>query len=110
MYPPQPPPPAAAPASGVAAAALVFGIIGLLSSWCLAGLPSIIAIVLGHVAARQTKSGVRSGHGVGVAGLVLGYVVVVPAVVVFVVLLATNPAPIAEAVNMVIGFFMSLFS
>ncbi|MEV4571025.1 DUF4190 domain-containing protein [Nonomuraea sp. NPDC049419] len=91
----------------MAAAALVFGILGLLGGWCLAGLPSIIAIILGHVAARQTKNGARSGHGVGVAGLVLGYVAVVPAIVVFIALFAIYPDQFAELINTTLGWLLS---
>jgi uncharacterized protein YqgC (DUF456 family) len=94
-------PPQANPQSGAATAALVFGIIGVLGSWCLFGLPSIAAIVLGHMAARQTKNGARSGHGMGVTGLVLGYVVVIPAIIVSVILVVafSHPAALADWLN-----------
>jgi hypothetical protein len=37
------------------------------------GLTSIPAIVTGHLAAGETKTGERGGHGQAVTGLVLGY-------------------------------------
>lgn len=88
----------------MATASLVFGIIGLVSSWCLFGLPSLAAIVLGHAATRQTKRGL-GGHGMAVAGLALGYVVVLPGVIVslIVVLSFTSPVSLAEWMNTVIG-------
>ncbi|MFI6387067.1 DUF4190 domain-containing protein [Nonomuraea sp. NPDC050547] len=87
--------------SGTAVGSLVCGIVGLVVSWCLFGIPSIVAIVMGHVAARQTKRGLRGGHGMAVAGLILGYVVVVPAVLVsaFVVLAYLKPGTTSAAVN-----------
>ncbi|WP_130335515.1 DUF4190 domain-containing protein [Micromonospora kangleipakensis] len=37
-----------------------------------------MAVILGHIALRETRDGARSGHGMAVAGLVLGYVFVAP--------------------------------
>ncbi|MFI7575873.1 DUF4190 domain-containing protein [Micromonospora sp. NPDC049497] len=64
--------------SGLATASLVLGIFGVLGGWCLFGLPCVLAVILGHVAMRETRDGTRSGHGMAVAGLVLGYVFVGP--------------------------------
>ncbi|MDZ5443406.1 DUF4190 domain-containing protein [Micromonospora sp. 4G57] len=64
--------------SGMATASLVLGILGVLGGWCLFGLPCILAVILGHVALAETRDGRRSGHGMAVAGLVLGYVFVGP--------------------------------
>ncbi|SCF16394.1 protein of unknown function (DUF4190) [Micromonospora viridifaciens] len=64
--------------SGMATASLVLGILGVLGGWCLFGLPCILAVILGHLALRETRDGTRSGHGMAVAGLVLGYVFVAP--------------------------------
>jgi hypothetical protein len=72
--------PVAAPSSGISTAAMVLGIVGLVSSWFLLGLPSVLAVIFGHIGVAATKDGTRSGRGQAVAGLVLGYVVIVPAV------------------------------
>lgn len=64
--------------SGMATASMVLGILGVLGGWCLFGLPCILAVVLGHLALRETRDGTRSGHGMAVAGLVMGYVFVGP--------------------------------
>ncbi|MEV4223794.1 DUF4190 domain-containing protein [Nonomuraea sp. NPDC049725] len=91
-----------APTSGLATASLVFGIIGLIGCGCLFGIPSIVAIVLGHAATGKTRPGLRGGHGLAVAGLILGYVVLVPAIVVsgiMVYALITEPAMVAGWVN-----------
>ncbi|MEU5725017.1 DUF4190 domain-containing protein [Micromonospora sp. NPDC047738] len=86
-------------ASGMAAASLVLGILGVLGGWCLFGLPCVLAVILGHVAMRETRDGTRSGHGMAVAGLVLGYVFVGPMIIFTVmvffgsVLSAATPTP-----------------
>ncbi|OKI61672.1 DUF4190 domain-containing protein [Micromonospora sp. CB01531] len=85
--------------SGMATASLVLGILGVLGGWCLFGLPCILAVILGHVAMRETRDGTRSGHGMAVAGLVLGYVFVGPMIIFTVmvffgsVLSAATPTP-----------------
>ncbi|MCW3844001.1 DUF4190 domain-containing protein [Micromonospora yasonensis] len=85
--------------SGTATASLVLGILGVLGGWCLFGLPCILAVILGHLAMRETRDGTRSGHGMAVAGLVLGYVFVGPMILFTVmvffgsVLSAATPTP-----------------
>lgn len=69
------------PASGAATWALVTGIIGLLVGWCLFGLPSIAAVILGHIGERQTKDDRTTGRGMAVTGLVLGYVGIIPGII-----------------------------
>lgn len=66
------------PTSGTATASMVLGILGVLGGWCLFGLPCILAVILGHVGLRETRHGTKSGRGMAVAGLVLGYVFVGP--------------------------------
>jgi hypothetical protein len=61
------------PASGLAIAALVCGILGLFTG----GITSIPAVICGHLAWPDTKSGRATGHGMTVAGLVLGYLLIV---------------------------------
>ncbi|MFE9691921.1 DUF4190 domain-containing protein [Micromonospora sp. NPDC005806] len=85
--------------SGMATTSLVLGILGVLGGWCLFGLPCILAVILGHLAMRETRDGTRSGHGMAVAGLVLGYVFVGPMILFTVmvffgsVLSAATPTP-----------------
>jgi hypothetical protein len=57
---------------------LVFGILGLLAGCCTFGVPSIIAVLLGHSALAETRNGRKAGHGMAIAGLILGYLLVVP--------------------------------
>lgn len=61
------------PTSGTATAAMIMGVIGVLGGWCMFGLPCFIAVLLGHAAMKETKTGARGGHGMAVAGLILGY-------------------------------------
>ncbi|GAA4560504.1 DUF4190 domain-containing protein [Planotetraspora kaengkrachanensis] len=69
-------------ASKYATASLVFGIIGLVGGCCLYALPCMAAVVLGHVGMAETKNGRKSGRGSAIAGLILGYVVVIPAILI----------------------------
>jgi hypothetical protein len=71
------------PSSGMATASLVFGIFGILGGWCLLGIPCIIAVVCGHAGLSQTKNGTMGGRGQAVAGLIMGYLVVGPAIFAF---------------------------
>lgn len=82
-------PPLARPTSGLATASMVLGIIGLLVGWCSFGIPSIIAVFLGHAALKETKTGVRGGHGMAIAGLILGYILALPMLVFTIVWIVT---------------------
>jgi predicted outer membrane lipoprotein len=68
-----------APTSGLAVTSLVLSLVGLLLC-CAFGIPSLIAVICGHLALRETKSGAKSGQGMAVAGLVMGYLIIVPAI------------------------------
>jgi hypothetical protein len=87
------------PASGPAVASMVLGILGVLGGWCLFGLPCLLAVVLGHVGLHETRDNAKSGRGMAVAGLVLGYVFVVPMVLLTVMVFfggligAATPSP-----------------
>jgi Domain of unknown function (DUF4190) len=67
--------------SGTATASLVFGIIGLCGGFLILAIPNIIAVILGHMANKEIREshGWIGGQGLATAGLVLGYIVVVPA-------------------------------
>lgn len=71
-----------APTSGYAVTSLVLSIIGLVTGCCSFGIPSIIAVLCGHLGLSDTKNGQRSGRGMAVAGLVMGYLVAAPAAVI----------------------------
>lgn len=76
-YPPAPygpPQPFVVPTSGIAVAALIMGLISVFGGFFLV-IPQVAAIILGHVAARETKDGRRGGHGMAVAALITGYLV-----------------------------------
>lgn len=72
--------PAVPPTSGYATASLIMGILGLCTV-----LPSILAVLFGHMALKETRDGFKGGHGLAVAGLILGYVIVVPVAVMLVI-------------------------
>ncbi|MBB5478712.1 DUF4190 domain-containing protein [Micromonospora parathelypteridis] len=69
------------PTSGLAVASLIAGLVGVLGGWCLFGVPCVAAVILGHMATAATKRGERGGHGIAIAGLILGYIFVVPGVI-----------------------------
>ncbi|WP_345980261.1 DUF4190 domain-containing protein [Sulfurimonas sp. HSL3-2] len=57
---------------------MIFGIGGLFFDWWFFAIPSVIAIITGHVARSNIKNshGRLGGDGFAVAGLVLGYIVI----------------------------------
>ncbi|GLW34659.1 DUF4190 domain-containing protein [Actinoplanes regularis] len=79
---PQSPPPGpygpmypqtATPASGWAVAALVLGIVSVLGGFCLLAIPCIGAVVCGHVGLADTRPGTNGGRSMAIAGLIMGY-------------------------------------
>jgi hypothetical protein len=72
------------PSNGIATAALVTGIIGLLTSWfVLGGVLGVIALVLGIVGVKKARE-VSTGRGMAIAGIVLGILSIVVAIAVIV--------------------------
>ncbi|ANY08972.1 DUF4190 domain-containing protein [Pseudonocardia sp. HH130630-07] len=87
----QPPPPA--PRNGVGIAALVLGILAVLSFWLVVGgVLGLIAIGLGILGIVRAGKGIASNRGVAITGLILGIVGVLATVayVVFVTSLFTS--------------------
>jgi hypothetical protein len=79
ILPPQPPV-YIRPTSGLAVASMVLGILGVLSI-CIPFLGLILsslALVFGHFGMSETKDGSKSGHGMLISGLVLGYIGIAP--------------------------------
>ena len=97
----QTPPPVAAPTSSMAMTSMIAGIIG----WTVAPLiGSIVAIITGHIAKKeiQESMGRLSGDGLATAGLVMGYIQIIPSVLcicVILVMLATGVSiPILDSI------------
>ena len=88
-------PPASASMNGYAIASFVLGIVGIFV-FPLVG--SILALIFGYIARNEIdgSAGTQTGRGLAVAGIVLGWVGVALAVVLFVVvvlfLVALSPA------------------
>jgi heme/copper-type cytochrome/quinol oxidase subunit 2 len=61
---------------GMATAALVLGVLALISCWTVIGgvLLGVLAIVFGIIAARKARRGEADGHGRAVAGIATGAV------------------------------------
>ncbi|WP_341934260.1 DUF4190 domain-containing protein [Microbacterium sp. LWO14-1.2] len=70
--------PASRPTSGLAITSLICGIAGLVLFWAVIPLiASIVAVITGHMALRQTKADPSvGGRGMAFAGLIMGYVMV----------------------------------
>ncbi|KAA0960779.1 DUF4190 domain-containing protein [Microbacterium sp. ANT_H45B] len=70
--------PAARPASGLAITSLICGIAGVVLFWAVVPLlASIIAVITGHMALKQTKQNPAiGGRGMAFAGLIMGYIMV----------------------------------
>lgn len=45
-------------------------------SWFLLGIPSILAVIFGHIALSRAKQGTGSGRELAIAGLITGYVII----------------------------------
>jgi len=65
--------------STTAILSLIFGIIGLTSAWFFFAIPSIVAVILGHIASSSINANPDkvSGKGLAIAGLLLGYFVII---------------------------------
>ena len=73
--------------NGMAIASLVCGVLGF--STC--GITSILAIIFGHVALGQIRRNEEDGRGLGIAGLVLGYVAVaIGLIIILIAVIAAN--------------------
>lgn len=62
--------PRVVPTSGTAVASLICSLLGLITF----GLLSIPGVICGHLALSETQSGERGGHGLAVAGLIIGWI------------------------------------
>jgi len=69
--------------NGMGIAALILGILGLLTSWLLfGGLFGLLAIVLGFVGLGRVRRGEASNRGMAITGIVLGLLSVAVAVLI----------------------------
>ncbi|KGI68189.1 DUF4190 domain-containing protein [Mycolicibacterium rufum] len=93
-YPPPPPqyggyggypvpPPASVPRNGLGTTALILAIIGIVLCWSIAGgiILGLCAVIIGFVARGRVKRGEATNGGVAIAGIVLGVVAIIAALV-----------------------------
>lgn len=66
--------------SSLATMSLIFAILGVIGGCCTFGVFSLAAVILAHFAWPETKNGQKGGHGMTVTGLVLGYLMLIPAI------------------------------
>ena len=90
-YQPQPP---QGGSIGLAVTSMILGIISLLCfcAWYISIPLAIIAIVLGVIAKNQADRGQAGGRGMAVAGLVLGSIGVLLAIIMVVIYFTAGPA------------------
>ncbi|WP_293876540.1 DUF4190 domain-containing protein [uncultured Brevibacterium sp.] len=69
------------PTNGLAIAALIVGIISLVSTWPF-GIIGIAPAIMGHIALKQCKERDQEGKGLAIGGLVTGYIAVAGFVVI----------------------------
>lgn len=64
--------------NGFAIASVVLGAVGIMLSWFLLAIPSILAVIFGHIARGQIKrsAGTQDGAGMALGGLIMGYLIV----------------------------------
>ena len=78
----------------LAVTSFALGVTGVILSWFLMAIPSLLAIVLGHVSLRQMRNSGESGRGMALTGLITGYTIVAMYLVIIVffmvVFLAAN--------------------
>ena len=98
----QPPPAPTAPSSTMATVSMIAGILG----WTIAPfLGSLTAIITGHMAKKEIKEslGQLAGDGMATAGLVLGYLQLIPSVlcicIVLIMLAMGMTVPFLESLN-----------
>lgn len=88
IQPPRPQPvpvylvPQQPPKSWMATVALTFGVIGVFTFLCTFGMPSALAVIFGHAARADTRRNAKSGNHQATTGLVLGYVVLIPLILI----------------------------
>lgn len=63
------PPAYAGPPKGLSITALVLGLSGFFVSWFTLGIPSILAVVFGHIALKKEPA----GRGMALTGVITGY-------------------------------------
>ena len=68
------------PNSGKATAAMVLGIVGIFTC----GVTSLFAIIFGHLGEIETRNNVMGGRGQAVTGLILGYLILAPTIIFFI--------------------------
>lgn len=61
------------PPKGLAIASLVCGVSGVVT--CL-GIPSVLAVIFGHIALSRVRQGIGGGRELAIAGLVTGYIII----------------------------------
>ena len=73
--------------------ALVLGIAGIIFSWTLFGVPSILGLIFGIVAMNRCKKEGRAGYGMALAGMIVSIIILV----IYFIIIALAMATISSA-------------
>jgi hypothetical protein len=90
----------------MATASLVMGLLAATIGWCICLIFPVLAIIFGHIGMAQTSRG-ATGRGRAIAGLVLGYLLLLPSMF-ETMFVALRPDSTAEIVKGFTNFFSSL--
>lgn len=93
--------------SAAAVTSLISAIFGVVGGCLICGLPPIVAIITGHIGVARTRQGELKGHGMALAGLIMGYVLVLPTILVVLVVLI-EPDRTADLLHGLLTFFENL--
>ncbi|GAA3773979.1 hypothetical protein GCM10022225_72060 [Plantactinospora mayteni] len=93
--------------SAAATTSLIFAIFGVVGGCLICGLPPIIAIITGHIGVARTRQGELKGHGMALAGLIMGYVLILPTAVIALAIVV-NPASVTDILEGFRHFFENL--
>jgi hypothetical protein len=81
---------APAPPRGLSITSLVLGIVGLCVGWAMLGLPSLAAVIFGHIGMKREPA----GRGLAIGGLITGYVGIVIGVIAIIVTIVSILLPL----------------
>ncbi|MGW0436296.1 DUF4190 domain-containing protein [Micromonospora sp. NPDC003197] len=102
------PPPYREPRTSAAAVtSLISAIFGLVGGCLICGIPLVVAIITGHIGVARTRQGELKGHGMALAGLIMGYTLILPTALIALVV-ALTPEGAADIVSGLFTFIENL--
>lgn len=72
------------PMSGLSVASLILAIAGVIFSWYILAIPSILGLIFGILALKQVKRGGYRGYGLAIAGIIISIIILVIYIIAFI--------------------------